>query len=131
MIRILAAIAGLVFAGVALLAFITGAYTYFTEEAVHGPEHEFHLEAHGPQGGFKFDGLAGNWDVGQLQRGSLLGLPQPEIRRYPRSRAAWLLRGAGEGRGRNLDRAGYRSDHWRGDHSTRRADRLFPLALSQ
>jgi len=69
MIRIIAAIAGLVFAGVALLAFFTGAYTYFTEEAVHSPEHEFHLESHGPEGGFKFDGPLGNWDVGQLQRG--------------------------------------------------------------
>ncbi len=69
MIRILAALAGLVFAGVALLSFGFGAYAFLTEEAVHSAEHEFHAHAHGPEGGFKFDGPAGKWDVAQLQRG--------------------------------------------------------------
>ena len=69
MIRILSALAGLVFAGVALLAFVNGAYTFLTEEAVHSAEHEFHEEAHGPDGGYSFDGVAGTWDIQQLQRG--------------------------------------------------------------
>ena len=57
MIRILAALAGLVFAGVALLSFGFGAYAFFTEEPLHSAEHEFHLEAHGPESGFSFDGI--------------------------------------------------------------------------
>ena len=69
MIRIIAALAGLVFAGVALLAFFNGAYTALTEEPQHSADHEFHLEAHGPKGGFSFDGPTGNWDIAQLQRG--------------------------------------------------------------
>ena len=40
MIRILAALAGLVFAGVALLSFVFGAMAFFTEEQVHTAEHE-------------------------------------------------------------------------------------------
>ena len=69
MIRIIAALAGLVFAGVALLAFFNGAYTALTEEPQHSADHEFHLEAHGPKGGFSFDGPTGKWDIAQLQRG--------------------------------------------------------------
>ena len=69
MIRILAALAGLVFAGVALLSFGFGAYAFFTEEPLHSAEHEFHLEAHGPESGFSFDGPLGTWDIAQLQRG--------------------------------------------------------------
>ncbi len=69
MIRILSALAGIVFAGVALVAFFMGAWTFFSEEAVHSPDHEFHLEAHGPEGGFSFDGPLGKWDTAQLQRG--------------------------------------------------------------
>ena len=66
MIRIIAALAGLVFAGVALLAFFNGAYTALTEEPQHSADHEFHLEAHGPKGGFSFDGPTGKWDIAQL-----------------------------------------------------------------
>lgn len=69
MIRILSALAGLVFAGVALLAFVMGATTYLTEEPVHSADHEFHLHPHGPEGGFSFDGPTGTWDIAQLQRG--------------------------------------------------------------
>ena len=69
MIRILAALAGLVFAGVALLSFGFGAYAFFTEEPLHSAEHEFHLQAHGPESGFSFDGPLGTWDIAQLQRG--------------------------------------------------------------
>ena len=69
MIRILAALAGLVFAGVALISFGFGAYAYLTEEQVHSAEHEFHAHPHGPEGGFKFEGPTGKWDIAQLQRG--------------------------------------------------------------
>ena len=69
MIRILSALAGLVFAGVVLLAFVMGATTWLTEEPMHSADHEFHLEAHGPEGGYSFDGPVGKWDVAQLQRG--------------------------------------------------------------
>ena len=69
MIRIFAALAGIVFAVVALISFGFGAYAYLTEEQVHSAEHEFHAHAHGPEGGFKFDGVAGKWDIAQLQRG--------------------------------------------------------------
>ena len=69
MIRILSALAGLVFAGVVLLAFVMGATTWLTEEPMHSADHEFHLDAHGPKGGYSFDGPVGKWDVAQLQRG--------------------------------------------------------------
>tara|TARA_B100000678_G_scaffold236234_1_gene205779 strand:+ start:4533 stop:5402 length:870 start_codon:yes stop_codon:yes gene_type:complete len=69
MIRILAALAGIVFAGVALISFVTGAITFFTEEPVHSADHEFHAHPHSPEGGFSFDGVAGKWDLAQLQRG--------------------------------------------------------------
>ncbi|ALG59844.1 cytochrome c1 [Citromicrobium bathyomarinum] len=69
MIRILSALAGLVFAGVVLLAFVMGATTWLTEEPMHSADHEFHLDAHGPEGGYSFDGPVGKWDVAQLQRG--------------------------------------------------------------
>ena len=69
MIRILSALAGLVFAGVVPLAFVMGATTWLTEEPMHSADHEFHLDAHGPEGGYSFDGPVGKWDVAQLQRG--------------------------------------------------------------
>ena len=69
MIRILSALAGLVFAGVVLLAFVMGATTWLTEEPMHSADHEFHLDAHGPKGGYSFDGPVGKGDVAQLQRG--------------------------------------------------------------
>jgi len=69
MIRILAALAGLVFAGVALISFVSGAITFFTEEPIHSAEHEFHAHPHAPEGGFQFDGPLGTWDTQQLQRG--------------------------------------------------------------
>ena len=69
MIRILAALAGLVFAGVALLSFVFGAMAFFTEEQVHTAEHEFHKYPKSPEGGFKFEGPFGKFDEGQLQRG--------------------------------------------------------------
>jgi len=69
MIRLVAILVGLGFAFVALLAFVTGAYTYVTEPTAPTAEHEFHREAHLPRGGYAFDGLAPRWDVAQLQRG--------------------------------------------------------------
>ena len=69
MIRILAALAGLVFAGVALISFVSGAITFFNEEPIHSAEHEFHAHPHAPEGGFQFDGPLGTWDRVQLQRG--------------------------------------------------------------
>ena len=63
MIRILSALAGLVFAGVVLLAFVMGATTWLTEEPMHSADHEFHLDAHGPKGGYSFDGPVGKWEV--------------------------------------------------------------------
>ncbi len=69
MIRIIAALAGVVFAVVALWAFFNGAYTYLSEEPQHSADHVFHLEAHGPEKGFSFEGPVGKWDTAQLQRG--------------------------------------------------------------
>ena len=69
MIRPIAILVGLGFSIVVLLAFVTGAYTWATEEAQHTAEHEFHLAPEGPAGGFAHDGPVGTWDVAQLQRG--------------------------------------------------------------
>lgn len=69
MIRLVGILTGLVFAFVVLLAFVTGAYTFFTEPTAETAEHAFHEEAHLPTGGYTFDGLAPRWDVAQLQRG--------------------------------------------------------------
>ena len=69
MIRILAALAGLVFAGVALISFVVGATTFLTEEKVESAEYKFYKHPHGPEGGFKFEGPFGKWDIAQLQRG--------------------------------------------------------------
>ena len=69
MIRLVGILTGLVFAFVVLLAFVTGAYTYFTEPTEETAEHAFHVEAEMPAAGFSFTGLAPQWDVAQLQRG--------------------------------------------------------------
>ena len=69
MTRLIAILVGLGFAFVALLAFVTGAYTFATEETEETAEHAFHLESHGPEEGFQFNGVFGTWDVAQLQRG--------------------------------------------------------------
>ncbi|WAT17281.1 cytochrome c1 [Aurantiacibacter sp. MUD11] len=71
MIRLVGILIGLGFTFVVLLAFITGASTvigqgYLTEETA---EYAFHEEAHGPDGGFQFEGPFGTWDYTQLQRG--------------------------------------------------------------
>lgn len=70
MIRLASIAIGLFFAAVVLFwSFIPGAITYFTEPQEKAAEYAFHEEAHGPEGGFSFDGPLGKWDLVQLQRG--------------------------------------------------------------
>jgi len=75
MIRLIAILVGFGFAGVALLALVFGLGPAFSTLAEHGrfvaptAEHEFHEEAHAPDGGFTFAGAFGRWDEAQLQRG--------------------------------------------------------------
>lgn len=69
MIRLIAILVGLGISVVVLLSFVTGAYTWATEDAQHTAEHEFHLAPHGPEGGFQHEGPLGTWDTAQLQRG--------------------------------------------------------------
>ena len=64
MIRIIAFLVGLGFAGVALISFVFGAYAAATEEPVK------HLPYKDPRSiAFSFDGPLGTWDKVQLQRG--------------------------------------------------------------
>ncbi len=75
MIRLIAMLVGAGFSGVVLLAFIFGVGPAFSVFAEHGKfvaptaEHEFHEEAHAPEGGFSFSGPFGRFDRQQLQRG--------------------------------------------------------------
>ncbi len=75
MIRLVGILIGLGFTGVVLLALLFGMGPAFSTLATHGSfveptaEHEFHREAHGPEGGYTFDGVAPSWDLAQLQRG--------------------------------------------------------------
>ncbi len=70
MIRLVGILVGIGFTFVVLLAFVTGAYTAATEGlGEETAEKAFHLEAHGPAGGFAHDGLTPEWDLAQLQRG--------------------------------------------------------------
>lgn len=69
MIRLVGILIGLGFTFVVLLAFGNGAYTAATEEVAETAENVFHEEAHGPDGGFSFEGPFGKWDLAQLQRG--------------------------------------------------------------
>lgn len=67
MVRLFAIATGLVFAFVALLAFVVGAYTFATEETEETLEHAFHKY---PENlALKSDGVFGSWDIAQLQRG--------------------------------------------------------------
>lgn len=71
MIRTFGILIGLFFAGVLIFwSLIPGAYTAATEGlGEESAEYAFHEEAHGPAGGFSFEGPFGTWDVAQLQRG--------------------------------------------------------------
>ena len=69
MIRLVGILVGLAFAFMALLAFGTGAYTAATEGmGERTAERAFHLVP-GEEVHFAHEGLAGHWDVQQLQRG--------------------------------------------------------------
>jgi len=69
MIRLVGILVGLAFAFMALLAFGTGAYTVATEGmGERTAERAFHLLP-GEEVSFAHEGLAGHWDVQQLQRG--------------------------------------------------------------
>ncbi len=70
MIRLISIFIGLGFTVVVLWAFGNGAYVAATEGlGEETAEHAFHEHAHGPEGGFKHDGVFGKWDTAQLQRG--------------------------------------------------------------
>ncbi len=69
MIRILAILGGLFFAVASLWAFGLGAFTAATTTTEKPAEYAFHEEWTGPEDGFSFDGIVGNWDRQQLQRG--------------------------------------------------------------
>lgn len=69
MIRLVGILIGLGFTLVVTLAFISGAYTVATEGmGEETAEHAFHLDPR-EDVEFSFEGLGGNWDVAQLQRG--------------------------------------------------------------
>ncbi|WJY19504.1 cytochrome c1 [Alteriqipengyuania flavescens] len=67
MVRLFGIATGLVFALVALIAFVTGAYTWATEPAEESLEHAFHK--HPKHLDLKTNGAFGSWDIAQLQRG--------------------------------------------------------------
>lgn len=67
MIRILAFLVGLFFAGWLLVSAGMGAYAYVSEPPAPTAEHEFHK--HPRHAGFSFDGPFGKFDQAQLQRG--------------------------------------------------------------
>lgn len=67
MIRLVSIFVGLGFGLVALIAFVTGAYSAITEPVEDPPEYQFHLYPR--EVDFSFQGPFGRWDIGQLQRG--------------------------------------------------------------
>ena len=67
MVRLFGIATGLVFALVALIAFIAGAYTWATEPTEESLEHAFHK--HPRHLDLKTNGVFGSWDIAQLQRG--------------------------------------------------------------
>ena len=73
MIRIIGFLVGLGFAGVALISLIAGMGPAFSSLSENGSfvaptaEHEFHKKPQKPD--FSFNGVAGKWDLAQLQRG--------------------------------------------------------------
>ena len=75
MIRIIAILVGLGFAGVSLISLAVGVGPAFSTLAGSGkfvePNAElvFHKKPREPQGGWSFDGMLGRWDEAQLQRG--------------------------------------------------------------
>ena len=67
MVRILAFLVGLGFAGVLLLSLIVNAVDFFQNPPVETVEHEFHQEP--KEVAFSFAGPVGKYDRQQLQRG--------------------------------------------------------------
>ena len=71
MIRLVSIVIGLGFTLVVTIAFATGLFTVISDGELkpETAEHVFHKEAHGPEGGFSFEGPVGKFDKQQLQRG--------------------------------------------------------------
>jgi ubiquinol-cytochrome c reductase cytochrome c1 subunit len=67
MVRLIAALVGIFFAGMLLYSFGSGAVAYISQPPVPTVEHEFH--AHPKQVAWSFDGPTGHYDRQQLQRG--------------------------------------------------------------
>jgi len=67
MIRPIGILAGLAFTFVVALAFVSGLWTFLSEETEPTVEHEFHMEPR--HVAFQHDGAFGTWDNQQLQRG--------------------------------------------------------------
>ena len=131
MIRLVGILVGLVFTLVVGLALITGAYTAATE-GLGDPtaEGEFHL-APRHDADFAFEGLAGHWDIAQLQRGyqvykevcsachslrlvsfrnlSDLGYTEAEVKAEA---AAWRVPGIDPVTGETASRAGLPTDRF-------------------
>jgi ubiquinol-cytochrome c reductase cytochrome c1 subunit len=68
MVRLIAALVGIFFAGMLLYSFGSGAVAYISQPPVPTVEHEFH--EHPKQVAWSFDGPTGHYDRQQLQRGS-------------------------------------------------------------
>jgi ubiquinol-cytochrome c reductase cytochrome c1 subunit len=69
MIRLLAILAGLGFVLVSTVSFVSGFAAWVGSEPEETVELKYHEHAHGPEGGFSFDGPLGKFDRQQLQRG--------------------------------------------------------------
>jgi ubiquinol-cytochrome c reductase cytochrome c1 subunit len=72
MIRLLAILAGLGFVLVSTVSFVSGFAAWVGSEPEETVELKYHEHAHGPEGGFSFDGPFGKFDRQQLQRGLLV-----------------------------------------------------------
>jgi len=72
MIRLLAILAGLGFVLVSTVSFLFGFAAWMGSETEETVELKYHEHAHGPEGGFSFDGPFGKFDRQQLQRGFLV-----------------------------------------------------------
>lgn len=67
MVRLIGILVGLGFTLVVVIALVTGAYTWATEDVEPAAYDEFHLYPN--ETAFSFDGPFGRWDYAQLQRG--------------------------------------------------------------
>jgi ubiquinol-cytochrome c reductase cytochrome c1 subunit len=69
MIRLLAIFVGIVFVFVSAISFVFGFGAWIGSEPEVSQEAQYHKHAHGPEGGFSFEGPFGHFDRQQLQRG--------------------------------------------------------------